>query len=72
MPVTVVRVGRVRVRVLERLVPVRVRVRLRALVAAVGVPVVLVVRVQVLVLERLVPVAMRVPLGQEQRHAARR
>ena len=50
--------------VLDRIVVVRVRVRLGALVAAVRVLMMLVVRVQVLVVERLVPVAMRVPLRQ--------
>ena len=56
--VPVVRVRRVRMLVLDRIVVVRVRVRLRPFVAAMRVLVVLVVRVQVLVIERLVLVTM--------------
>ena len=67
---TVVRVGDVRVRVLERLVGVRVRMRLGD-ACFVRVQVVGVVHVQVIVLERLVGVQVRVPCPQQARDPQR-
>lgn len=75
MPVPMVNVGVVRMRVCQRLVPVRVNVRLRVshgrVGRAVGVPVVLVVHVSVLVKHRLVDVLVLVPLRKVQPDAHR-
>ncbi len=53
-----------RMGVLERLMLVRVAVRLRSFVAAMGMLVVLVVGVQVLVRQEIVGVLVRVALGE--------
>src|SRR5205807_4501957 len=69
VPVAVVHVGRVRVRVLDPFVRVRMAVRLN-LTVLVRMPVVLVVDVQVLMLDRIVDVLMRVLLPEQEQDAA--
>lgn len=66
MAMSMMKVGNMRVRVVEVFVPVRVRVGLRALVAAVFMPVVLVVNVPVFVLRRLVHVSVGVLRSDEE------
>jgi len=65
MPVTVVKIGVVRVHVPHRLMPVHVGVRLHDR-PIVGMPVVLVVDMSMFVFERVVLMLMIVPLGEVQ------
>jgi hypothetical protein len=68
--VAVVEVGGVRMRVLDRLVPVRVRVRLaRGVLGSVRVPMMLVVHVKMIVREGLVRVEMGMLVTQQESEA---
>ena len=72
MPVPMMNVWVMRVDVHQRLVPMRVRVRLaRRIIRNVQVPMVLVVRMEMFMLQRLVYMLVLVTLRQMQPHAER-